>query len=80
MALDTAAMRLQLETRLARVVREIELLDATKAGGLPDVTGAAAVEHQAYKKGLYDEYDRLLARIGALGGPTGGEHHRFIDV
>lgn len=56
-----------LKTRRDAVVAEIVALDSTKAGGLPNASGAGEnVDHQGYKKGLYDELDALEKRIAKM--------------
>lgn len=66
MALSTAQLVANLKTRRDAVVAELAALDSTKAGGKPNTSGAGVnVDHQAYKKGLYDELkalDEQLAR------------------
>ena len=59
-----------LVARRTAVLAEIAALDSTKAGGLPDVQGGGvAIQHQAYKNGLYEELERLNAMITAFEGP-----------
>lgn len=57
-----------LRTRRAAVLTEIAAISATTAGGKPNHTGEAAVDHQGYKRGLYEELDTLNAQIAAYGG------------
>ena len=63
--MSLAAYLANLESRRDAVAEEIAELDSTKAGGKPDVSGGEGVNiaHQAYKKGLYEELDRLQGLI-----------------
>lgn len=54
--------------RKAAVCAELAALDTTKAGGVPDCS-AAGIQHQAYKRGLYDELQILDRLIAAAEGP-----------
>ena len=61
------SIRLNLITRCRNIAAELAELDATKLGGLPntkDVDGGTTVDHQGYKKGLWDELDRLFKMLG----------------
>lgn len=62
-----------LQTRRTAVLAEIAALDSTKAGGLPNAQGGAdmvKVDHQGYKRGLYEELERIDKLIVSLQGPV----------
>ena len=74
MAIDWARIRECTEARLLAIAEELGDMGPNKAGGLPDYKGSGGAEHQAYKKGLLDEQDRLqryLGKIPAANGQTG---------
>lgn len=50
-----------LKTRRAAVAAELAALSTSTAGGLPNVQGGGDtdVDHQGYKKGLYEELQQL---------------------
>lgn len=53
--------------QISKLTDPNEAIDNT-AGSLPEHTGKAAVKHQQYKKGLYDELEYLENRIAAIEG------------
>lgn len=55
-------------TRRNNIAAELAVLDATKAGGLPNAQGNP--DEVGYKDGLYRELDRLNALIAEAGGPV----------
>lgn len=56
-----------LKTRAAAIMAELAALSTSAAGGLPNVTladGGTAIDHQGYKKGLYEELDSICKSLG----------------
>lgn len=70
MATRSENLRL-LKVRRDAVIAELATLTAPGGGGgagsLPNATGPGVnIDHQSYKKGLYEELDQLNAQITAL--------------
>ena len=67
-------MATALENLIARrdtICEELAALSSSKAGGLPNATGAGvSVDHQNYKLNLYKELDEIEKRITAMQGPV----------
>lgn len=67
-----------LEARRTAVAAEIAAISSSAAGGLPNASGEGLnVDHQGYKRGLYDELKQLTDLITAAeldgdgGNPAG---------
>lgn len=67
MATNAANLAL-LKGRRDAVIAELNALSASRAGGKPNVMGPGVnVDHQGYKKSLYDELRELNAQISRFG-------------
>lgn len=63
----TAELIAQLKARRDAIIKELSELDATKAGGKPNASGAGVnVDHVGYKRALYDELEALERRLSRL--------------
>lgn len=60
-------------TRRTAIYVELAALDSTKAGGLPNALGGGdmvKVDHQGYRKSLYDELKAINELIASATGPV----------
>ena len=55
-----------LVTRRAAVIAEIAALSSTTAGGKPNTNQPGAADHQGYKRGLYQELERINDTLKVL--------------
>lgn len=68
-----------LQTRRTAILEELAALNTSLPGGRPNISGAGAgsVDHVGYKRGLYEELEKLDRLIGIAEGPweTATEGH-----
>lgn len=66
MALTNQQIINQLKARRDVVIGLINNLDETRAGGLPNTSGDGLnVDHQGYKKGLYEELEMIDKQLSS---------------
>lgn len=62
-----ATLIANLKTRRAAVIAEISAISTSTAGGLPNNNGTGVnIDHQGYKKGLYDELKTIQEQLISL--------------
>lgn len=67
MAQSIAQQRQNLLDRRSAITEELAALSTSKAGGLPNATGPGVnVDHQGYKKGLYEELKEINSMLASL--------------
>jgi hypothetical protein len=57
-----------LQTRRSAILAELAAIDTSSAGGLPN-SQAGGIDHIGYKRGLYEELEKINQMIAAAEGP-----------
>lgn len=58
-----------LTTRRSAILTELAALDSDAIGGKANTNSPNAIDHVGYKRSLYDELERIDARIAAVQDP-----------
>lgn len=67
MAKSLAAQRQDLLDRRSAITTELAALSTSTAGGLPNASGPGVnVDHQGYKRGLYEELKQINAMLASM--------------